>query len=130
MEFISPLPFVKIDLGRSGSNKIYGYLLRGRIFLPWEKEGIPSKSFFLDGKTSKKTVAEQDEEMPEGKLRVFRSKGKGRPLLSSERFPSRRFETESWGTSSLGGGKTFGPGQILSGDYGFHIGKWRKETQY
>jgi hypothetical protein len=33
--------------------------------------------------------------MPEGKLGVFRSKGKGSLLLSSERFPSRNFEKEN-----------------------------------
>jgi hypothetical protein len=86
VESISPLPLVKVVLGKGGSNKIYGHLFRRRTFLSGEKEGVPSKSFFLDGTTSKKAVAQPDKTLLERKHGIFDSKGKWVSLLSPPGF--------------------------------------------
>jgi hypothetical protein len=89
VESISPLPLLKVVLGKGGSNKIYGHLFRGRAFLSGEEEGVPSKSFFLDGTTSKKAVAQSDKALFKGKYRIFYSKSEWISLFSSAGFRFR-----------------------------------------
>jgi hypothetical protein len=86
MEFVPSLPFVKIDLGRSGSRKVMDTYFEGESFYPGRKKEFHQRVSSWMGKLqetqwrsrTKRCLKESSE---------FSLKGKGSLLLSSERFP-------------------------------------------
>jgi hypothetical protein len=76
VESCPPLPFLKIYVGRKERLKFIEVYFEGSLSVLGKGTNAP-KAPFLDGPSSEKAVAEQNEEMPQGKLGVFRSEEEG-----------------------------------------------------
>lgn len=114
-------------MGRGGVVKISRKIFCRRSYLSSRKGKISSENPFRDGSSSKKTVEEQKQALPEEEHGIFNQKREGNNRLSSEGFFIRPLEGSSRKTYFPRSRETVRIAEEESEGPGFPLSGWSRE---